>query len=118
MHLNLNRNADLPMADAPIRWKDAEDMLKGVSAVWSLSKKANALVSSFKFKDYASALNFVNCLSKSAEKMNHHPDVSLGYGHVDISITTTNLGGLSTQDFELASAIDDDFISLNSKDIT
>jgi 4a-hydroxytetrahydrobiopterin dehydratase len=42
-----------------------------------------------------------------AEARNHHPNWSNVYNRVTIELTTHDLGGLSSLDAELASAIDD-----------
>ena len=55
------------------------------------------------FKD---AMDFVNRVAAVAEEMDHHPDISINYTHVTLSITTHSAGGLTHRDFRLASRID------------
>jgi 4a-hydroxytetrahydrobiopterin dehydratase len=42
-----------------------------------------------------------------AEKMDHHPNWSNVYNKVDITLTTHDAGGLTSNDLELAKAITD-----------
>lgn len=73
------------------------------------SKKNNCLVAEFKFGDFTHALNFVNQIGVLAEKANHHPDISFGWGYVGVSLTTHSEGGVTAKDQELAKEIEDEF---------
>lgn len=57
------------------------------------------------FKNFIHAVSFVNCLISPSEKAAHHPDISISYNRVTISLTTHDAGGLTKQDFELAETI-------------
>lgn len=61
----------------------------------------------YKFKDFAEALGFVNRVGDLAESEGHHPDVLLhDWNKVKIMLSTHAIGGLSENDFILASKID------------
>ncbi len=60
----------------------------------------------FKFKNFTSALAFVNKVGAVAEAEQHHPDIGLGWGYVEIRLTTHSAGGLTRNDFILAAKID------------
>jgi 4a-hydroxytetrahydrobiopterin dehydratase len=45
-------------------------------------------------------------LPEPAEEMNHHPDLSVSWSEVKVSITNHAAGGLTEADFELAAKID------------
>ena len=62
---------------------------------------------SFKFKNFAKALAFVNEVGDLAEDKGHHPDIELGWGRVKISLMTHKIDGLSRNDFIMASLIDE-----------
>jgi 4a-hydroxytetrahydrobiopterin dehydratase len=59
------------------------------------------------FPDFASALAFVNKVGEVAEREEHHPDIYLTWGRVEISIWTHKIDGLTESDFILAAKIDD-----------
>jgi 4a-hydroxytetrahydrobiopterin dehydratase len=61
----------------------------------------------YKFKDFKEALEFVNRVGDLAESEGHHPDIYLhGWNKVRLTLTTHAIGGLSENDFILASKID------------
>ena len=60
----------------------------------------------FVFDDFMQGIRFLNHVARYAEKMNHHPDVSINYNKVRLSLTTHDEGGLTRKDFRLARRID------------
>lgn len=60
----------------------------------------------FEFDDFVSAIRFVNQMADLAETEGHHPDFSVRYSLVDVSVQTHAIGGLSENDFILAAKID------------
>jgi 4a-hydroxytetrahydrobiopterin dehydratase len=60
----------------------------------------------FKFKDFVSALEFVNKVGALAEEEGHHPDLELSWGRVIVRLMTHKIKGLSYNDFILAAKID------------
>lgn len=60
----------------------------------------------FKFENFAEALEFVNRVGEIAERRDHHPDITFGWGYAEFSITTHDTGGLTENDFALAQKID------------
>jgi 4a-hydroxytetrahydrobiopterin dehydratase len=61
----------------------------------------------FKFKDFKSALEFVNKVGDEAEKMNHHPDIFLhSWNKVKLTVSTHSVGGVTEKDFTLAGNIE------------
>lgn len=70
------------------------------------ARKANALCRSFQFPDYSSALAFVVRVSLAAEKRDHHPDVSFGWGRAEVSWSTHDAGGITSLDASMAEVTD------------
>ncbi|MDQ3159128.1 MAG: 4a-hydroxytetrahydrobiopterin dehydratase [bacterium] len=66
-----------------------------------------ALVQEYKFKDFKSALDFVNKIGKLAEKENHHPDIELGWGRVKVSISSHSEGKITEKDHQLSRLLDE-----------
>lgn len=64
------------------------------------------LLKTFKFSDFSTALAFVNQIGGIAEEQNHHPDIYLAWGKVDIKIWTHKIDGLTESDFILAAKIE------------
>ena len=59
----------------------------------------------FEFKNFASAMAFVNRMATLAESEAHHPDFCVRYALVDVSVSTHDIAGLSENDFILAAKI-------------
>ena len=59
----------------------------------------------FKFPDFVTALEFVNSIAVIAEEQQHHPDITLTWGKVSLSVWTHTLNGLSAKDIRLAESI-------------
>ena len=60
----------------------------------------------FKLADFVGSIEFVDRLVAPAEDMGHHPDLSISWNEVRVSITNHAAGGLTENDFELAKRID------------
>lgn len=60
----------------------------------------------FRFDDFKNALAFTNRIGELAEAQGHHPEIHLGWGHVNLLIWTHKIFGLSESDFVLAAKID------------
>lgn len=71
---------------------------------WSVSD--GKLTKTYAFATYKDGIVFASAVGYLADKMNHHPDVTIGYGKVTVSVNTHDVGGLSPYDFELAHRID------------
>ncbi|OHA19436.1 MAG: hypothetical protein A2836_03845 [Candidatus Taylorbacteria bacterium RIFCSPHIGHO2_01_FULL_45_63] len=56
--------------------------------------------------DFKSALAFVNKIGEIAEAEGHHPDISLSWGRVEVTLFTHSIDGLSENDFIMAELIE------------
>ena len=71
---------------------------------WKYENKK--IIKSYSFKTYINSIEFVQKIAELAEKNNHHPDIYIGWCNVDISITSHDLGGVTTNCVNLAIGID------------
>lgn len=55
--------------------------------------------------NFVTGLALVNEIGRLAEEVNHHPDLTLTYPKVGVSLTTHDTGTLTTADRDLARAI-------------
>lgn len=67
---------------------------------WSAT--GEALAKTFAFPDYRAALAFVVAVAMTADKRDHHPDMTLTYNRVKVLWTTHDAGGITALDTELA----------------
>lgn len=70
------------------------------------SRDGDSITKTFKNDDFVGSVRFVDALVEPAESMGHHPDLSLSWDEVTVSITNHAAGGLTENDFELAKRID------------
>jgi len=83
--------------------QDLEQWMKKVPE-WELED--DCICRSFEFDSYMEGIDFVNGIAELAEEADHHPDMEVSYGMVDVTLTTHDLKGLTEQDFLLAQKID------------
>lgn len=94
--------ASTPKALAP---KDVEKKFKAISE-WQLNKKGTELSKTFAIDSFIKGLSFIAKIAVHAEIMQHHPDVTLSYTKVKVTLTTHDVKGLTQKDFDLAKRID------------
>ena len=80
--------------------------LADLTPEWTVDKARDALVRSFKFKDFSEAFGFMARVAMLAEKHDHHPEWSNVYNSLEIRLSSHDVGGLSRRDVALAQAID------------
>jgi len=74
---------------------------------WNLSVDEKWIHRKIVFKNFVQAVACINKIAELAEAEAHHPDLHLtGYRNLEIAISTHAIGGLSVNDFILASKID------------
>ena len=82
-----------------------DEVKKSISTYgWNLSD--NKICKVFEFESYLDGVEFINKKAPIAERLNHHPDINLGYCKVEISIYSHDLGGVTTKCINLATTID------------
>lgn len=81
----------------------------GLSAVGDIPagwiQSGESLTTVCQFADFAAAVAFVERLVEPADRLGHHPDLAIAYNRVTISVTTHDVGGLTSLDFALAEEI-------------
>lgn len=72
---------------------------------WSVASEHH-LEKTYRLKNFARALALVNRIGAIAEEQNHHPDLSLAWGRVGVTIWTHKINGLTESDFIFAAKCD------------
>ena len=80
------------------------DALKALG--WHVNADEKSVSRAFEFESFETAFGLMTRLASVAERLNHHPDWRNTYNRVWITLTTHDLGGLSTLDLEFARACD------------
>ena len=94
------------MVDQVVEWSSSADTQGALSELNGWSIVGGALYKRWSTDSFLAASKLVNQIGDLAEEANHHPDLTLGWGYVSVSLTTHDQGGLSSKDFTLAKAID------------
>jgi 4a-hydroxytetrahydrobiopterin dehydratase len=63
------------------------------------------LHASFDTGDFVTAARLVAAITEVAEARDHHPDLDLAYGRLDVRLLSHDVGGVTSRDVALARAI-------------
>jgi 4a-hydroxytetrahydrobiopterin dehydratase len=70
-------------------------------------KREGAFISKkFEYHEFMDGIAFVRAIAKIAEKEEHHPDISIRYTTITLSIQTHSEGGVTDWDLDLAERIE------------
>jgi 4a-hydroxytetrahydrobiopterin dehydratase len=83
-----------------------EEIEQRLQPLGGWEREGDAIVKSFENDDFKGSVGFVNRVMPIAEAMGHHPDLEISWATVKVSITSHSEGGLTANDFDLASRID------------
>ena len=84
---------------------EREKALTGLAG-WHFAEAREAITKRFIFTDFVAAFGFMTQVAIEAEKLDHHPEWTNVYRHVEITLTTHSVGGLTARDITLARAIE------------
>jgi len=84
--------------------KEAVEQRLATLQGWSYRGKD--LRKQFKFESFLPGIEFVNQIAQAAESAGHHPDITINYNVVGISLSTHSEGGVTEKDIDLANKID------------
>ncbi len=84
----------------------AAEIGKSLSEINGWKVEDDVLKKRFTFVNFAESLAFVNQVGRIAEQHDHHPDITFGWGYVEISLTTHDRSGITAFDFAVANEIE------------
>jgi 4a-hydroxytetrahydrobiopterin dehydratase len=79
------------------------DALQRLSG-WTVT--AGKLHNTFRFRDFSAAFGWMARVALYAEKIDHHPEWTNVYATVTVDLVTHDSGGITSQDVNLARAMD------------
>jgi 4a-hydroxytetrahydrobiopterin dehydratase len=88
----------------PLKGEELNELRRQVPE-WEVIEEHH-LRRTFRFKNFREALVFVNKVGELAEEQGHHPDISFGWGRVEVTIWTHKIDGLTESDFIFAAKVD------------
>ena len=69
-------------------------------------RRSNRLTKEFVFANFRDSIVFVNRVATIADSRKHHPDMDIRGGSVALSLSTSEVDGISEKDLDLAEQID------------
>ena len=90
----------------PLTRSQSEELLRALHEHWNLSDNAGEIQREFLFPGFSRTMAFVNAVAWVATTEGHHPTLTVSYGRVLVTYTTTAIKGLSDNDFICAAKID------------
>lgn len=89
---------------SPLSREAAEALLRETPG-WDLDERAETIRRTFRFRDFAQALEFANQVGGLAEEEGHHPDITLGWGYCAVVFRTHKIHALHENDFIMAAKV-------------
>jgi 4a-hydroxytetrahydrobiopterin dehydratase len=74
---------------------------------WSAAEGREAIVKSYRFKDFAQAFAAMTRVALAAEKLDHHPEWFNVYNRLEVTLATHDAGGVTELDVTLAKVFDE-----------
>ena len=84
--------------------EEAESMLREIPG-WDLEEDATKIRRSFRFRDFAQAMEFARKVGDLAEGEGHHPDIAMVWGYCTVVFQTHKIRGLHGNDFIMAAKV-------------
>jgi len=89
----------------PLAGEELVELSEALGGDWEVVE-GHHLDKTYRFPDFQQALDFTNRIGALAEEVNHHPDIGLGWGRVQITLWTHKIDGLAEADFIWAAKAD------------
>ena len=83
-----------------------DDLNQLLSNGWARDDDRDAITKEFKFKNFAEAIGWITSVAIVADKLNHHPEWSNVYNRVKVTLTSHDVGKVTSRDVKLANAME------------
>ena len=90
----------------PLKGDALQKLYAELGSDWKLVNEHH-LEREYKLKDWTEAMALANKVSDIAEQQNHHPDLCVGWGQVNVTIWTHKIDGLTESDFVFAAKVEE-----------
>lgn len=92
-------------SDTPTLRREEIARLQPQVPLWTVEEDKK-IRRTYRFRDFATALDFVNKVGALAEEEGHHPDLYLAWGKAEVVLWTHKINGLTENDFIMAAKAD------------
>jgi 4a-hydroxytetrahydrobiopterin dehydratase len=86
---------------------DEQGLARELAATPGWERDEDAIAKTVQLADFAEAMAFVNRVAELAEAADHHPDITIRWNKVTLTLSTHSAGGLTGKDFELARRVNE-----------
>ena len=83
-----------------------EEVQRSLSRLLGWAHSGDAITKTFRFSAYLDGIAFVNRVAEAAEAADHHPDITINYTRITVTLSTHSAGGITPKDFDLAAEIE------------
>jgi 4a-hydroxytetrahydrobiopterin dehydratase len=70
-------------------------------------REGTEITKKYEFKNFVEAIEFVRRVADRAEAANHHPDITINYRMVTLTLSTHSEGGITEKDTAAAGSFDE-----------
>ncbi|MBP8806189.1 MAG: 4a-hydroxytetrahydrobiopterin dehydratase [Kofleriaceae bacterium] len=95
---------DVPAAAGRLSTTERLALTAGLDPAWRVI--GDRLVRRFAFSDFAAAAAWAAAIAPLADAEDHHPELVVAWGRVDVTLTTHDVDGLSERDLIVAAKLD------------
>jgi 4a-hydroxytetrahydrobiopterin dehydratase len=82
-----------------------EEIATALASLPGWARDANQITATVELADFRAAMLFVGAVAYLAEEAGHHPDISIRWNRVTLTLSTHSAGGLTSADIALAGRI-------------
>lgn len=83
-----------------------EQVTAALAGLTGWSRAGESLTKTFTFKTFPEGIGFVDRVALVAEELAHHPDITINYNRVTMTLSTHDEGGVTEKDVALAERIE------------
>lgn len=90
----------------PLAIEEITKLKQEISREWELTHDNTRLMRKLKFKNFKTPMDLAVRIGELAEEQWHHPELCVGWGHLEIEIWTHKINALVESDFIFAAKVD------------
>jgi len=102
--LSLKVFLTLPLDNHMLSNDEIESKIADLDNGWEL--KDGKIVKSFQFSSFMDAIEFVNEIARIAERLDHHPIITINWKTVKLSLKSFDVDAITKRDISLAEEIE------------
>ena len=93
----------------PLDLQEIDRFAREISSEWKVTHESTRIFRSVKTKNFEDSMKLAIKIGLLADEQWHHPELVVGFGHLDVEVWTHKINGLVESDFVFASKVDQIF---------